>query len=178
MKTHGVNSIFIILIVFLLAIPFTAAGDTPGTKKAQQDAVSHETSGLADHEKAEKKARAEKLREKLVNGADFAKTAAESSDCPSKNEGGELGSFGRGRMAQEFENAAFSQEVGEIGPVIETRFGYHIILVEKHTPASRKTFEQGKDQIKNHLEQKNKNMVVREYIDGLKSTATIVYEKE
>jgi peptidyl-prolyl cis-trans isomerase C len=128
--------------------------------------------------RAEKKAHAEALRTQLVKGADFAKTATENSDCPSKSRGGELGSFERGRMAKEFEDAAFSQKAGEIGPVVETKFGYHIILVEKHNPAGNKTFEEGRDQIRQHLEQKNKNMVVREYIDGLKSRATIVYPKK
>jgi peptidyl-prolyl cis-trans isomerase C len=127
---------------------------------------------------AEKKARAEELRTQLIKGADFASIAAENSDCPSKNKGGNLGSFERGRMAKEFEDAAFSQKVDEIGPVIETRFGYHIIQVQEHKPASQKTFDEVKGQIKKHLEQKNKNMAVREYIEGLKSKATIVYEKK
>jgi peptidyl-prolyl cis-trans isomerase C len=137
--------------------------------------------GSRDEDKkvlAEKKARAEELRTQLIKGADFASIAAENSDCPSKNKGGNLGSFERGRMAKEFEAAAFSQKVDEIGPVIETRFGYHIIQVQDHKPASQKTFDEVKGQIKKHLEQKNKNMAVRDYIEGLKSKATIVYENK
>jgi len=126
----------------------------------------------------EKRARIETLRKQLLKGADFAKIAEENSDCPSKSKGGNLGTFGRGRMAKEFEDAAFSQKVGEIGPVIETSFGFHIVRVEAHNPESAKSFDEVKDQIKQHLEQKNKNIAVREYIEALKSKATIVYNKQ
>jgi len=128
--------------------------------------------------RTEKRARAEKLREQLIKGADFATIATENSDCPSKNQGGNLGSFERGRMAKEFEDAAFSQKVDEIGEIIETRFGYHIIQVQGHTPASQKTFDEVQGQIKKHLEQTNKNLAVRDYIEDLKSKATIVYDKK
>ena len=128
--------------------------------------------------RAEKRARAEELQKQLVKGADFAKIAAENSDCPSKNQGGSLGSFERGRMVKEFEDAAFSQKVMEVGPVVETSFGFHIIQVQAHTPASQKSFEEVKEQIKTHLEQQNKNAAVRDYIEKLKSKATIVYAKK
>ncbi len=81
-------------------------------------------------------------------------------------------------MVKGFEDAAFSQKVDELGPVVETRFGYHIIQVTAHNPASQKSFIEVKDQIKKHLEQNNKNMAVREYIEGLKDKATIVYPKK
>ena len=128
--------------------------------------------------RAEKRARAEELQKQLAKGDDFAKIAAENSDCPSKNQGGSLGSFERGRMVKEFEDAAFSQKVMEVGPVVETSFGFHIIQVQARTPASEKTFEEVTAQIKTHLEQQNKNTAVRDYIEMLKSKATIVYPKK
>jgi foldase protein PrsA len=51
----------------------------------------------------------------------------------SSKTGGDLGEFGRGKMIKEFEDAAFSQKVGEIGPVIRSPYGYHIIKVTAHT---------------------------------------------
>ncbi len=128
--------------------------------------------------RAEKKARAEELRAELIKGADFARVAAANSDCPSKSRGGNLGAFERGRMVKPFEEAAFSQNVDEIGPVVETRFGYHIIQVQARTPASQRPFDEVGDQIKAHLEQKNRNAAIRTYIDSLKSNATIVYAEE
>ena len=85
--------------------------------------------------KAEKKAKVEDLRRQLLAGANCAERAKRNSDCPSKETGGDLGVFARGEMVKEFENAAFSQEVNAIGPVVETEYGFHIIQVlERHAP--------------------------------------------
>ena len=88
--------------------------------------------GDTDKIKAEKKAKAEELRKQLVAGADFADLAKKNSDCPSKQNGGDLGTFARGQMVKPFEDAAFSQEKNAIGPVVETDFGFHIIQVLEH----------------------------------------------
>lgn len=125
--------------------------------------------------RAEKRDRIEALRTKLISGADFAGVAAQNSDCPSKSRGGNLGWFGRGRMVKEFDEAAFSQSVNEIGPVIETSFGYHIILVHARKAAGERPFDEVHDQIRAHLEQKNKNAAVRAYIQELKDASDIVY---
>jgi len=66
----------------------------------------------------------------LNNGADFAQMARQSSaDTGSGAIGGDLGWFGRGAMVAEFEEAAFSQEIGVIGEPVQSQFGYHIIQV-------------------------------------------------
>lgn len=68
------------------------------------------------------------LKRKIGEGADFAALAQENSDCPSGAAGGDLGQFGRGMMVPEFEDAAFSLKVGEVSDVIETDFGFHLIV--------------------------------------------------
>lgn len=84
------------------------------------------------------KAKLEGIRERILKGEDFAKLAQENSDCPSGAKGGDLGEFGKGQMVPEFEKAAFEQKVGEVGPLVKTPFGYHIIKVTKRDDAAGK----------------------------------------
>jgi len=81
----------------------------------------------------------------LAQGKDFATVAAEySTDTGSKDNGGDLGWFGKGKMVAEFETAAFSQEIGVIGDPVKSQFGYHIIQVlDRQTlPLSASDYEQ------------------------------------
>lgn len=78
--------------------------------------------------------RAERLRAELAGGADFAEVAKrESSDPGSKENGGDLGTFGRGQMVPAFEAAAFALPVGEVSQPVATPFGYHLIQVQEKT---------------------------------------------
>jgi peptidyl-prolyl cis-trans isomerase D len=74
--------------------------------------------------------RIEGLRQEILEGADFADVATrESADPVSAQDGGNLGSFTRGRMVPAFDQAVFSQPVGEVGEPVLSQFGYHIIEV-------------------------------------------------
>lgn len=76
------------------------------------------------------KAKADGILAELKNGADFAQTAqTKSDDTGSRDQGGELGWFGRGDMVTSFENQAFSMKSGDISEPIRTDFGWHIIKV-------------------------------------------------
>ena len=65
--------------------------------------------------------------DKLNHGEKFANLASEVSLCPSRKRGGDLGTFGRGRMLKEFEQAAFSLQKGQVSGIVKTKFGYHVI---------------------------------------------------
>lgn len=65
--------------------------------------------------------------EKLISA--FSAQAKRSSACPSKSNGGSLGSFGPGEMVPEFDNVAFKEQVGVIHGPVETQFGSHLILI-------------------------------------------------
>jgi len=81
----------------------------------------------ATRSKDEAREQIQALQQQLVEGADFAGLARQHSDCPSRQKGGDLGSFGRGQMVKEFESTAFGLPVGGTSGVIETMFGYHLI---------------------------------------------------
>lgn len=81
----------------------------------------------ATRSKDEAEAEIQALAERIEGGEDFAEVASEMSDCPSGKRGGDLGTFGRGQMVKEFEDAAFGLDVGQTSGVVETDFGYHLI---------------------------------------------------
>ena len=67
------------------------------------------------------------IADQISKGASFSKIAMEKSLCPSGKKGGDLGTFGRGRMVREFESAAFALQKGQISQPVRTEFGWHII---------------------------------------------------
>lgn len=133
--------------------------------------------GDSDEVKAEKKKKLEDIKAQIAGGADFAELAKEHSSCPSKAQGGSLGNFTRGRMVPEFEQAAFSQEIGAVGDVVETQFGYHIIRVDKKEEAGSTAFDEVKERLVKYLSAQKQQKVVREYVDGLVKSANVTYPK-
>lgn len=88
----------------------------------------------------------------LKSGASFAELAKSRSDDPgTASKGGDLGWFPRGIMVKPFEDAAFSLEQGELSEVVESPYGYHIILVLDKKPAGRRPFEAVKGEIRKVL---------------------------
>ena len=81
----------------------------------------------ATRSKEEARQQIDEIKKQLDEGADFAALAGQHSDCPSGKSGGDLGTFGRGQMVKEFDDATFVLEVGATSGVIETPFGYHVI---------------------------------------------------
>ncbi|MFO8100066.1 MAG: peptidylprolyl isomerase [Salinibacter sp.] len=75
----------------------------------------------------------EALRDSIRNGASFSRLAQRHSDGPSASEGGALGWFGRGQMADAFEDAAFDAQPGDLVGPVRSEFGYHLIEVQNRT---------------------------------------------
>lgn len=116
------------------------------------------------------------IRERIVNGGDFAEEAKEHSDCPSGKEGGSLGWFGRGMMVPEFDKAAFDMKKGEISDVITTQFGYHIIYKADERGGEEQTLVDVHDQIKDLLRHNARGKAMDEYVKDLREKATIEYK--
>ncbi len=139
-------------------------------EKAEQVRVRHILVRLAGEDdadaagKAEAKAKA--IYEKVKAAPDsFAELAKENSeDLSNKEKGGDLGFFGRGSMVKEFEDSAFSLEVGQISEPVKTRFGYHVLKLEEKKLAFKKELEEVQDDIAHQLlrEQKSGEKVRKE----------------
>ena len=128
-----------------------------------------------DAARAEKKAEAQRILGELKKGTDFAEAARKYSGCPSKEQGGDLGYFERGRMVPEFETAAFGLKTGQLSGVVETQFGYHIIKVTDHAKASTVPFDQAKQNIEQYLAQQKKQQALTAYFDSLRSVSKIQF---
>ena len=92
----------------------------------------------------------------------------ESSTCPSKTQGGDLGEFGKGQMVKEFEEAAFAAEVGAIVGPVQTQFGYHLIKVEGKSEAGVMAFEEVANQIYGVLVSQKQNEAYNAKFNELK----------
>jgi len=69
------------------------------------------------------------LKAEIEAGKDFADVAKEHSSCPSKAQGGDLGTFGPGQMVAEFDKVVFSAPLNEVQGPVKTQFGYHLLEV-------------------------------------------------
>jgi len=145
----------------------------PETVNARHILLSFDPAG-GEEGKAEKKKEIEKIRQELLDGADFADSAKKYSTCPSSQKGGDLGQFSRGRMVPQFERAAFGQEIGEVGDVVETQFGYHIIEVTEQNKGEERTLEDVRGQIEMYLNER----ALGEFVQTLRAQATINYPEK
>lgn len=122
---------------------------SPEQVRAQHILVRFEQ-GNADSEKAA----LEKIEglQKRAASEDFGKLAAAASEDPgSKAKNGDLGYFGKGSMVPEFEQAAFTMEVGKISAPVKSEFGYHLIKVTDKKAAVTPDFEKMKVQVAKEL---------------------------
>lgn len=120
---------------------------------------------IAKHILVDTLEKCEEIRNNIASGnISFEDAAKESSSCPSKENGGSLGEFGKGMMVPEFEKAAFELEIGELSEPVQTQFGYHLVKVEAKNEAEALDFEQVKPQIINMLTQQAQQ---KAYIDAV-----------
>ncbi|MBU3941885.1 MAG: peptidylprolyl isomerase [Nanoarchaeota archaeon] len=121
---------------------------------------------------------AEKILKELKEGADFIELAKEKSTCPSASQGGDLGYFARSQMIKEFEDAAFALNVGEISPVVETQFGYHIIKLLDKKPETLINLEDAMQDIEEKLKLEKQNTSFIDYLNMLRDKSDIRIFKE
>jgi len=107
--------------------------------------------------------RAEDILKLAKEGKDFATLARQYSEGPTKTKGGDLGTFRREAMVKPFADKAFSMEAGEISDPVRTRFGWHIIKVEKVNPAKTRTLDEAREEIRKKLKaERSRNLAYDE----------------
>ena len=118
------------------------------------------------------------IRERIVGGgADFAEEAKKNSDCPSGQEGGSLGWFGRGMMVPEFDKVAFEMKKGEVSGVVSTQFGYHIIYKADEKGGGQQTLVDVHDQVKDLLRHEARGRAMDAFVAELRANAKIEYRE-
>lgn len=106
--------------------------------------------------------------------ADFVALARQYSDCPSKEQGGNLGQLTRGATVAEFERALGAMAEGELSLYpVETRFGFHIVFLERKIPGAQLPFELVKARIAAWLEASSWSKAVAQYVKILAGRAVI-----
>ena len=113
------------------------------------------------------------IRERVVAGADFAEEAKKNSDCPSGQQGGSLGWFGRGMMVPEFDKVAFEMKKGEVSGIVTTQFGYHIIYKADQKGGGKQTLVDVHDQIKDLLRHTARGRAMDAYVAELREKANV-----
>ena len=73
------------------------------------------------------------LKTRIEGGEDFAEVAKQYSECPSGQQGGDLGEFSPGMMVKEFDTVVFSADMGKVHGPVNTQFGYHLIEITRRS---------------------------------------------
>jgi peptidyl-prolyl cis-trans isomerase SurA len=128
----------------------------------------------ADSEREAKRAAAEAVRAKVAEaGVDFAAVAADVSDAGTKKAGGLLGTVKKGDLAEPLEKAAFTIPVGEVSPVIEAGYGFHILKVDARTDEAMKPFDDVKAEIETKIQDERFAAEYKNYMKKAWTEATI-----
>jgi peptidyl-prolyl cis-trans isomerase D len=147
-------------------------------QQAEQRQASHIliTAGKDAKEREAARKKAEEVRKEVLKSPDkFAELAKKYSQDPGSSEqGGDLGSFGRGAMVKPFEDAVFKLKPGEVSDVVETEFGYHVIKVGGIKPEKTVSFEEARPGIEKELA---KQRAGKKFAESAETFSNLAYEQ-
>lgn len=129
--------------------------------------------GATDILEKEIQGKAEMILLELKRGKDFAELARNSSECASKDKGGDLGFIKQGFMPKEFDAVAFLLNPGETSNIVKTSHGLHIIRIEEARPEKVAEFSEVKDFIASYLSTEHKKTKTDELVRSLRKSAKI-----
>ncbi|MGI3185247.1 peptidylprolyl isomerase [Nioella aestuarii] len=152
-----------------IAMAEISAEDLQAAYDAEFGEMEAVTEYNASHILVETQEEAQALVEELEGGADFAELAREHSTGPSGPNGGQLGWFTAGMMVPTFEEAVFGLDVGEVSAPVETRFGWHVVILNDSREQAAPTLEEVREQLEEGLRQSR----VDAHIESLTAAAEI-----
>jgi parvulin-like peptidyl-prolyl isomerase len=119
------------------------------------------------------KAEAQRVFDLLRQGLAFEEAARRFSTSPDAGQGGDLGLFARGEMPEAFDAALFSLPVGRISEPVQSAYGFHIFLIEKHLQARQLSLRDVRDRIADQVRQQKEEQRYREWLPALREQASI-----
>ncbi|MFH1689156.1 MAG: peptidylprolyl isomerase [Candidatus Eisenbacteria bacterium] len=120
---------------------------------------------------------AERALAEIRSGTPFENVAAGSSVDQTASQGGDLGYMRRGEMVHELEEVAFELKVGEMGDVIASSYGYHIIKVlDRHPGAGQPSFDSKQAAVMNFLTSQRRRMAFDDWLADLEERATVIID--
>ena len=131
------------------------------------------TEGKSEEELTALRKKADGLLERVKNGEDFGELAKRFSDGSTAKQGGELGTFERGQMAPNLEQAAFKLKRNELTDVIPTKTGFMILQVQEHYAAGQQPEDKVENEIMNHLYTQKMQPSMRGYLDNLRANSYV-----
>ena len=138
--------------------------------EAQKQSFSKPETANAKHILVDSEEKANDILGKINAGdVSFEDAAKEHSTCPSKNNGGDLGTFGRGQMVPEFEEAVFNMNNGEVSGPVKTQFGYHLIKLENLQAGGESEYEEVRNEIERSLMYQKQSEAYNKELNNLKS---------
>lgn len=168
------------------AVPAPTEDEIKAHYDAHQSEYATEDRVLAQHilikpnsdsaeDKAAAKTKLEAIRARIVSGeSTFEAEAKEHSDCPSgKSNGGSLGWFGKGMMVKPFEDVAFAIAQNEISDILETQFGYHIIVKTGDEKGHTPELDEIHDKVSEFLFHAKRGQAVSDYVADLRTKADV-----
>jgi foldase protein PrsA len=120
---------------------------------------------------------AERALAEIRSGTPFENVAASLSVDQTASQGGDLGYMRRGEMVHELEEAAFELKVGEVGDVIASSYGYHVIKVlDRHPGAGQPSFDSKQAAVMNFLTSRRRRMAFDDWLAELEERATVIID--
>ncbi len=137
--------------------------------------VVHVREILVDNEE-----QARKIADSLASNRskNFAEMARLFSRAPSAGDGGNLGTFQRGELPEEFENVVFKLPPGTASKIVRTKYGYHIFLVEEKVRAHQQRFWEVKEQIRERLQQERERELITNELAELAAKVPVIIHRE